>query len=212
MKKTILFTAFGLAVVASSQAATMSVADATIVNNNYVNANSTGQVRSDQVWRVYAAFNVDTLLTNEGLTLTDLATRTFTIALDYSASTLPADGTFRASYGGFKANGNYPDTGGGVGLADWEYSDYGTEVDSGTAANASGGNVSFGDFTFAGAADDGDLTNDFIIMGVSYNGPTSNSDFTTTSGYTLTVNPVPEPSSAALLGLGGLALILRRRK
>ena len=31
-----------------------------------------------------------------------------------------------------------------------------------------------------------------------------------TSG--LIVNPVPEPSSAALLGLGGLALILRRRK
>jgi hypothetical protein len=31
-----------------------------------------------------------------------------------------------------------------------------------------------------------------------------------TSG--LIVNPIPEPSSAALLGLGGLALILRRRK
>ncbi len=40
------------------------------------------------------------------------------------------------------------------------------------------------------------------------------SDHFTTSGtgadYTLT--SVPEPSSAALLGLGGLALILRRRK
>ncbi len=28
----------------------------------------------------------------------------------------------------------------------------------------------------------------------------------------LTITPIPEPSSAALLGLGGLALILRRRK
>ncbi len=33
-----------------------------------------------------------------------------------------------------------------------------------------------------------------------------------TSATSLTFNPVPEPSSTALLGLGGLALILRRRK
>jgi len=32
------------------------------------------------------------------------------------------------------------------------------------------------------------------------------------SGFSVTTNTVPEPSSAALLGLGGLALILRRRK
>lgn len=30
--------------------------------------------------------------------------------------------------------------------------------------------------------------------------------------YTVTPNPAPEPSSTALLGLGGLALILRRKK
>lgn len=32
------------------------------------------------------------------------------------------------------------------------------------------------------------------------------------TGYVLRVTPVPEPSSTALLGLGGLALILRRRR
>ncbi|MBT8036430.1 MAG: PEP-CTERM sorting domain-containing protein [Verrucomicrobiae bacterium] len=32
------------------------------------------------------------------------------------------------------------------------------------------------------------------------------------SSFTITAAPVPEPSSTALLGLGGLALILRRRK
>ena len=33
-----------------------------------------------------------------------------------------------------------------------------------------------------------------------------------TGEITLTIAPVPEPSSTALLGLGGLALILRRRR
>lgn len=32
------------------------------------------------------------------------------------------------------------------------------------------------------------------------------------AGFQIVANPVPEPSSTALLGLGGLALILRRRK
>ncbi len=40
----------------------------------------------------------------------------------------------------------------------------------------------------------------------------SGSGFNTTNFTVTPVNPVPEPSSAALLGLGGLALILRRRK
>lgn len=44
------------------------------------------------------------------------------------------------------------------------------------------------------------------IGGATHNG--SNNDY----DMRITVNAVPEPSSAALLGLGGLALILRRRK
>ncbi len=40
----------------------------------------------------------------------------------------------------------------------------------------------------------------------------SQSGFNTTNFTVTPVNPIPEPSSAALLGLGGLALILRRRK
>ena len=46
-------------------------------------------------------------------------------------------------------------------------------------------------------------------------GWTSDDDGTNTSGAAnvgLTVSPVPEPSSIALLGLGGLALVLRRRR
>lgn len=40
----------------------------------------------------------------------------------------------------------------------------------------------------------------------------SNGGITAVSEYTITSTPVPEPSATALLGLGGLALILRRRK
>jgi len=43
-------------------------------------------------------------------------------------------------------------------------------------------------------------------------GTTSASDVTATQIAGLTVNPVPEPSSVALLGLGSLALLARRRK
>ena len=41
---------------------------------------------------------------------------------------------------------------------------------------------------------------------------TSSGNGTAIDSVSLEVNTVPEPSSAALLGLGGLALILRRRK
>ena len=60
-------------------------------------------------------------------------------------------------------------------------------------------------------------TTSFVATGVEA-GQTLGIALTTTGTQTewdnvrLTITPVPEPSSAALLGLGGLALILRRRK
>ncbi len=62
-------------------------------------------------------------------------------------------------------------------------------------------------FTFtAGAATE--------TLSLAYNATngTTWSGFNSTNFKVTPVNPVPEPSSAALLGLGGLALILRRRK
>ncbi len=62
-------------------------------------------------------------------------------------------------------------------------------------------------FTFtAGAATE--------TLSIAYNATNGSSytGFNSTNFKVTPVNPVPEPSSAALLGLGGLALILRRRK
>ncbi len=51
-------------------------------------------------------------------------------------------------------------------------------------------------------------------LSIKYNHTNGDSftGFDSTNFKVTPVNPVPEPSSAALLGLGGLALILRRRK
>ena len=53
-------------------------------------------------------------------------------------------------------------------------------------------------------------TDNIHIRFTNTSGNASNNDFVVINGFE--VEAVPEPSSAALLGLGGLALILRRRK
>lgn len=70
-----------------------------------------------------------------------------------------------------------------------------------------GANVSSSDFLIA----DGDSLTFFLVGTQNSGGATRlwGFDNISVSGTTI---PVPEPSSTALLGLGGLALILRRRK
>ncbi|MCP5538478.1 MAG: PEP-CTERM sorting domain-containing protein [Akkermansiaceae bacterium] len=49
-------------------------------------------------------------------------------------------------------------------------------------------------------------------LAVQFRRTVGDGNFPAVDDVTLSVTPVPEPSSAALLGLGGLALILRRRR
>ena len=63
-------------------------------------------------------------------------------------------------------------------------------------------------FTFTTVVDTTDPLADLSISIDSNSGSSGQFAF---AGYTVT-SPVPEPSTTALLGLGGLALILRRRK
>lgn len=85
------------------------------------------------------------------------------------------------------------------------------EVGSGAVITTGVTSINY-DFTLTDAGSAGD----FLVLGWSSTNPaagTSGSDAFNVDNIIVTdVTAVPEPSSAALLGLGGLALILRRRK
>ncbi|MGB0775666.1 MAG: PEP-CTERM sorting domain-containing protein, partial [Akkermansiaceae bacterium] len=84
----------------------------------------------------------------------------------------------------------------------WDGTNLSRTIDGGSATNISLANN--GDNNYTGA-DNGSAM--FLVDSGSSNG--------TSAGWNIIsaeLNVVPEPSSSALLGLGGLALILRRRK
>ncbi len=77
-----------------------------------------------------------------------------------------------------------------------------------------GQSITASSFTLSGVTE-GDSANDYVAFKYSYNVNDFGADIPSSTvqylgNHTLTV--VPEPSTTALLGLGGLALILRRRK
>ena len=75
-----------------------------------------------------------------------------------------------------------------------------------TANSGNAPDLYFFDITGLSAGDE------IIISAANSNTTGNNFNTASISGFTLDTAVVPEPSSAALLGLGGLALLLRRRK
>lgn len=111
------------------------------------------------------------------------------------------------------------DSNGGVGIWFWDTN----ATDNNISININGGNSSIESRIgrrLSGVASDNAVSWETLWNegSLKFNGANSgvfSDHFTTTgtvgtAGYTL--NSIPEPSSTALLGLGGLALILRRRK
>lgn len=206
---------------APTQAATISVADATVTSHtptNFVNADATGQVGrnggNSVNFRAYAAFSVSDILTNESLTLGQLAATSFTLSFDASEDqkTLGA-GSYRVDYVGFFANGDFPDIGAGSGLGQWDDANgaynTGEEVDTGVAdTTASQTGITAFSFILAGVTE-ADTANDMVVFGVRYSEPQAAGLDQALSNYSLTL--VPEPASLALLGLGGLLMLRRRR-
>ncbi|MBT8037281.1 MAG: PEP-CTERM sorting domain-containing protein [Verrucomicrobiae bacterium] len=208
-----------LTITASANAATVAVSDATIIDNDYVNADATGAVgRNDgntRDFRAVMVFSVSDILTNESLVLGDLATTSFTFTFDTNeVIAMTNAGTYNVEYIGFFGNNNgFVDSGAGSGLGSWggNYSSAATTtVDTGvtdTLADQTG--ITATGFTLSGVTE-ADSANDYVLFRINYDEPQNITENQTLTGYTLTA--VPEPSSAALIGLGGLALILRRRR
>lgn len=212
-----------LGLTTATHAATVSVANATIIDNNAktVNANSTGAVgRNDGGtlnFRAFMVFRVSDILTNESLTLSDLATTSFALTFDTDEEVLmdTTAGTYKADYIGFFANSNFPASGqsGGSNMGDWNglFDVYNTaeEIDTGvvdTLLDQTG--ITASGFTLTGVTE-ADTANDVVVFGIRYDENQGAGENQTLNNYTLSV--VPEPGSLALLGLGGLCVLRRRR-
>ena len=191
-----------------THATTSSTASATVTSGNFVNADSTGQVGRNGGgslnFRAYAAFRVSDILANEGIGVAEIATSTFEFQFDTATGTQLAAGSFRADFVGFFQNGDFPNSGAGNGVADWDLANNayntGEEIDSSTADTSASQNIIIGGFTFSGVSDDGDLTNDYIVIGIRYNEPQQAGLDETLSNYTLTriVAPVAVADSITM--------------
>ena len=88
----------------------------------------------------------------------------------------------------------------------WDGAGAGTRVEAATASQNNGA-ASLTELSYTVTAADITAGRDHVIFYYSHD-----NDWGETNDVTFDVTVVPEPSSVALLGLGGLAIILRRRK
>ena len=170
------------------------------INGNFQNANgTTGFIQNDAndaIIRLgYAGFNVGS--NNTAIALTDLYS--FTLTADQAAGE-----TLRLGVFGGTNNGDPR-----LGFTEVAITAGGSTATAVDPRDTNGGNAAdlyFFDIT-------GLVTGDQIVISAANSNLAGNNfNAATIGGVTFDVDVVPEPSSAALLGLGGFALLLRRRK
>ena len=232
MKTTLLLTTLATTTLAagsathSTGAATLPYATATGLSSGFVNANLDGSVgtnpenQNSRIRRGLAAFSVADLLANESITLGDLATTEFEFTFEASAGKTLSPGSYKVDFVGFFADANLPDSGTFGNPSSW-FSIIGSSfgytptqtVDTLTADTSAAQTISATGFSLASAteADSNTVGSiDTVFFAVRYDEPQADGLFQDISGYSLAL--VPEPGSLALLGLGGLCLIKRRRR
>lgn len=172
------------------------------------------------------AFSVDDILADTGLTLATINTTTFDVSFDTVVDVieLPNASTYKVAYLGFFADA---DTTAGLDLttAGNESNLGGSFWNNGLASSLPGSpivdtgvadtlalqtGIEATGFTLSGVTE-ANSDDDYVVFRISYTSQGAG-QHQQLDNFTISAVAVPEPSSVALLGLGGLLIVGRRRR
>jgi len=140
----------------------------------------------------------------------EMSLKTQMLILASAYTTTAGEATIAVDLYGRAGNGGWQDRDDNIDVQLFN-GDYVTAVATISGLSIDNGATSHVRATFSGLAV-GTQFDRIRIIGHDSGGGAANNYFTLQEAKLTTVDTVPEPSSTALLGLGGLALILRRRK